>query len=671
MTPDPNPSRQTLHPCDQAGFALISLIIILVVLGILGTLMVSLSDNALKTNITTVSDTRARNIAQSGYRYFASRFRSANVNNSATDVNDTMRELNGTTFFMDGDTATFSFNIETYYYTVLQPPGSMASLLKISNGTIVSLALAGAFPPSRSIPQTGVMAALSDGGGYNFFDYSITRPLDIQMHFAVSVSRVYTGAFLTQAGMQVFQAAPIDKALTPNTLTFNEDHSADLVVNNLNGYLPPQNGMFFFQNDTGDRSKVYVYNTRTEDGPTGTTKLMDIRWIHDPSYFFTYTPSAGEKIIIHSFARINVTGTALPGSTMGSQNTFTRSAALGTSQGGFANKVQPYTPPPYNTKNLEKIWDFDKNVVRIENNDKKSGISAYGGDPNTVLFFHKDNGNKKSEDLITDGQGALIFLKWHDNPDPLSSMPDLVQAWSNNQQRLSYDLQIKFKLAKDENPLKFEHYMMGLCFRLDVKKGNTYGLSLFRHKQVHKGENPDWLDHFSQQDLEKISDEKGTPQLILWKCSGSGGEDYKLLRHVSLLADECTDDLVKCSNDENYLLTDWSTLVLHLEERYTSDDWNSRTNVISAYVRTPEQSGKLFEYLPGSPVHWFFPEFCKADWSPCEDATFTTKDFSQKVPEEIGIHCFDDVNAPHTTFFTDFSIRLVNPGKKADGSCEF
>jgi hypothetical protein len=217
--------------------------------------------------------------------------------------------------------------------------------------------------------------------------------------------------------------------------------------------------------------------------------------------------------------------------------------------------------------------------------------------------------------------------------------------------------------------------MAGFCFRLDTDRGNTYGLSLFRNRRESLGPEPDWLLHFSPEDLDRISDDQGSLHLILWRCrngevNAAGKRGYALLEHMKLDCDPCTRKAVDGSGG----LRDWTTLVLELEERRSQEDPDRRENLISGFVRAPDQGGSApqFDYDPDDPIHWFFSEFCPADWNVRRDDALTTEGFDPAdPPEEIGLHCFDDRNSPWTVFFTDFALRLVSPGGTSEGSGEF
>ncbi len=248
----------------------------------------------------------------------------------------------------------------------------------------------------------------------------------------------------------------------------------------------------------------------------------------------------------------------------------------------------------------------------------------------------------------TEGQNALMVqsdskvleaglsLDWQSIPDL-----NLLSAWQDAGQLLSYDVQIKIGALQQGG--KGYTFMMGISFRLDTDAQERYGVSYFYSDPAEDA--PPWMD-------ETVfgSVRTATPQILLWKVDGA---QFTLLANRELTD---ADNVVGPAKSVDPYLKSWSTILLSLKEEY--DQNGNRRNLISAFV----QGTDVFPL--GSTLVWDQNQFNAVGWDgtsqPIIDSTYTSENFDTRLPKEIGLHCFYDSPAANDMYFDDFGIR-VNP----------
>lgn len=251
--------------------------------------------------------------------------------------------------------------------------------------------------------------------------------------------------------------------------------------------------------------------------------------------------------------------------------------------------------------------------------------------------------------LLMKGTDVEISMDWQGNPDL-----DLVSAWQNEGELLSYEVQVKIK-PRSPGSVQGNHYMFGLSFRLDVAAQDSYGISFFRSVAGNK-KLPSWLTA-----LNGFSGiRNGSPHLVLWERQAGV---ITLMNHYQLT--QADGVLAWDSKEGAWLLDPWSAIYLQVDEDF-SGGGGSRVNHISAFVEGPTV------YPRGGTISWDTGDFNAPSWNaatqPISDGTFTSANFDTRLPAEIGIHAFYDANASQQQFFDDFKMKVEGFGGSSSGA---
>ncbi|RLB91313.1 MAG: hypothetical protein DRH26_08190, partial [Deltaproteobacteria bacterium] len=220
--------------------------------------------------------------------------------------------------------------------------------------------------------------------------------------------------------------------------------------------------------------------------------------------------------------------------------------------------------------------------------------------------------------------------------------PDLDQAWSENNQLLNYETQVKIKLVGQG-----DHFMHGISFRLSPQNPSwtnnnirSYGISYF------KSVDADWpFDVGLDTSFNAIINDSD-PYIVLWEKINNNNTlsllDYKKLT--------MSDGVLNGSN-----LKDWVTIVVKLEEKFTGSG-GTRENHISGFIQGPDN-------IPLGTIDWDYSDYNIVSWNtndpqPVLDDSLTTTDFGTDKPDEIGIHAFHESSKGNKQYFSDFSLKL-------------
>ena len=274
-----------------------------------------------------------------------------------------------------------------------------------------------------------------------------------------------------------------------------------------------------------------------------------------------------------------------------------------------------------------------------------------------------------------------IGLDWFEK----TGLPQLHEVREKNDDFLSYQLQVKFKLDPTGVAMG-NHFMAGLSFRLGAVAGSScgktdsssYGISFFKSDSTHKPPPPDpptmtdvtWFDDFSSGNI-KLSDlSNGEIYLVLWKQVPPIDNDLDGFFDEDPIDGTDNDGDGEIDEDptertvldyrllgEN--LKDWSTIAVKILE--SKEVGESRKNEIFVHVKEHPD-------YPRNKIRWDF------DWNNpvlyFEDKTnpLTSINFETPPPPpypyEVGIHAFYDGQANNDLFFDDFSLVVFGKGIK-------
>lgn len=271
------------------------------------------------------------------------------------------------------------------------------------------------------------------------------------------------------------------------------------------------------------------------------------------------------------------------------------------------------------------------------------------GTGNGSLGFQSRKGPRKDEGEKKIQTYHAIFLSlgwWKTSP----GNPDFAQAWSDKNELLSYEAQIKVKVETKGG--HGDHFMHGISFRLspqdpdwdDLGSIQMYGISYFKSM--------DSIWPFNVR-LDESFDAimNNCVYIVLWEKSGSS-DTLSLMDYRKLTA---SDDVLDGSD-----LKDWSTILLRLEEKFTGPG-GTRQNHISGFIQ-----GSFTN--PLGAVEWDYGKYNRVQWkthhlNPVLDNFLITTTFGTFKPDEIGLHAFYDSTADNKQYFADFGLKLGATGK--------
>ena len=272
-------------------------------------------------------------------------------------------------------------------------------------------------------------------------------------------------------------------------------------------------------------------------------------------------------------------------------------------------------------------------------------VKLVSGTTEGALVLKSNKGFKIGKGKYSIQQYYPILLSlgwWKTNPDN----PDLAQAWTDNNDLLSYEAQVKIKLDD-----KADHFMHGISFRLSPQNPDwakywslrSYGISYF------KSEDSNWP--FSNVLLNGFNGiMNNSVYIVLWEKRDSSKNlfliDYKKLT---------TSDGVLVGS----ALKDWSTIFLKIEEKLDGPG-GTKQNHISGFIQGTST-------IPLGTIDWVYGNYNIVQWNtnnpqPVLDNSLTTTNFNTIKPDEIGLHAFYDGNANMKQYFADFSLRLAASG---------
>lgn len=346
-------------------------------------------------------------------------------------------------------------------------------------------------------------------------------------------------------------------------------------------------------------------------------------------------PADASRTIIYS------TGIANPGSWFESKYDLTSNFSK--SGGGDLTDIVGLTVPDENGNPvLNPIWTVTGGPKIKYGKGKGFG----NGNGNLGLQGNKGGTKGKGKNQIQLYYPILLSLGWwKTTPDN----PDLAQAWTDNNDLLSYEAQVKIKLEITGG--QGDHFMHGISFRLSPQNSDwakwgtlrSYGISYFKSK------NSTWP--FSNVLLNGFNGiMNNSVYIVLWEKRDSSQNlfliDYKKLT---------TSDGVLDGSD----LKDWSTIFLKLEEKLDGPG-GTRQNHISGFIQGTST-------IPLGTIDWVYGNYKIVQWNnnnpqPVLDNSLITTNFSTIKPNEIGLHAFYDSNASNKQYFADFSLKLAASG---------
>jgi hypothetical protein len=410
----------------KSGSVLIGLVLTMIVFAALGAAILPMFSSASLNQVSANLDQKAYYMAESGFRYAASRYLHGGT---GEDRDNALTNLSGNTFTLSGQNSGFTIDVESFFYNTSS--GTSGIAYKKVPTEIVTTTV-----PSGS---TGKLAVYNSGvSNYNLTTYT---------GYTVAEDRLgisFTGASLTPvSGARIFPSATLATTVTnqamPSTLVLGANDDLSL--------FPLKGGTFRIitvsgsTGSTAPHPDLYTYTTLTPNTRTlsGITKLSGTT--------ATVTLGSTQRVVLQRFIRLKSTGTAGD-----------------TSSNIFASRPLTYTIP----------------VEALSGSGSGSG-SGFSGGSTGSLDFNVDGSRPFTS---TSNLGSYVV---DDGKLQITDVNSGQQTFftiypTTNAINSDYELQVKIEV-RDHPEVK---HMVGLTFRKQsdtINPGNnkrSYGVSFLR-----------------------------------------------------------------------------------------------------------------------------------------------------------------------------------------------
>jgi prepilin-type N-terminal cleavage/methylation domain-containing protein len=443
---------------NKKGSVLIALIVTMVVLSSIGAAMVSLTSTSTFSRTGSNSAERAYFLAESGYRYAASRYLNA-ADETAKD-NELVAMHAQQTFTLLNDNGQFQLRVYPYYF---KTTGSAS----ITPTATLDTAVPGGFPPGLTL-STGRLFI-----GSKFFDY---------------ISATHTGANVTfnfgspipqpPGGTDVLSVA----TSSSNVQTVSKGGDIKLDSNDYARAFPSRNGTIKVD------GHIYAY----EEVDLANNRLTGIYDPAEPN-MSPFSVGANTNIILQKFAKLHSTGVFGQGSIQTKREIIFH-VPLPTSSTGEKEEF-------HDTFEDKSHWEpstLGSHEIKTIGGDKALKVTGIGDVAGAV-----------------GAKGSLITLDWK------STNVDLARAHQAAGHYLSYDAQVKIGFDPSPpwtyDGMPFPDYgMAGISFRQKYN-GDSYGLS-FLHGDNDYVRPSDSITDGIPDELVPLNK---SPMIVLWQQTDS------------------------------------------------------------------------------------------------------------------------------------------------------
>jgi prepilin-type N-terminal cleavage/methylation domain-containing protein len=446
---------------NKHGSVLVGLVVTLLLFAALGAGMVSLIGTSSSSQVTGNTAVRAYYIAESGFRYAASRYLNTTDTNgvcrSQDEKNQVLADLHDGLYTLAGDDGKFRLKILPYYLTVSgnTPLGS----------NVVATQFSGGKPEGFSLPSSGANARIK-----------IDRTT-----YAYSFYNESTGHLTLSKPLAEYACAnAIVKLIGFPAGTTTMTRSGNLTLGD-GGFFPSTQGRFTIAGET------YGYASR--DGNV----LENITNVEDPHEAFGVSVDTDTEVVLEPFVQVRSIG-------MVGQGDLTASREV------VYNVPIPERPHMIMPDVFHDEFDNDLNWRNPVFGDFE--VQGFEGDKALAVT--------DTQPGISSPKAALIAFNWSTKKISFAS------AHKSAGRFLSYDAQVKILFDSLSGPGDWQdgnelgaapdglpkYFMAGIVFRLHENL-NTYGLSLTRGS-ANTAPTPDNI-------AQELIPQDQTPMLVLWQ----------------------------------------------------------------------------------------------------------------------------------------------------------
>ena len=448
---------------NQSGHVLVGLVVIILLFAALGTGLVSLIGTSSTSQVTGNTAVRAYYIAESGFRYAASRYLNTidtnNVCQSQDEKNQTLADLHDDLFTLGGgDDGQFRLKIFPYFLTVNgdTPVGSNTVATQFSGGK----------PEGFTLPSNGVNARIKIGNNIYFY------------------------SFYNQSTGQLTLPNPLAEDACDNAVVKLIGLPAGTATMTKLGSLTLADGSFFPKIQGRFKIAGTAYSYTSRDGNI----LQNIIDVDSPDEAFSISVDTTTEVVLEPFVQVRSIG------------------MVGQGDLAATREVVYNVPIPDERPNT-----LTKEIFHDEFNNDANWQSPRYGDFEVQTF----DGDKAlavtgTQTGISSPKASLIPFNW------TTQRVNFAAAHKSAGRFLSYDAQVKILFDSllspgswdDRNELGTapdglpKYFMAGTAFRLQENL-NTYGLSLTRGS-VNTSPTPDNI-------AQELMPQDQTPMLVLWQ----------------------------------------------------------------------------------------------------------------------------------------------------------
>ncbi|MGD0021427.1 MAG: hypothetical protein ABSC54_03905 [Smithellaceae bacterium] len=315
-----------LRPFLPEGSMIMALVITLLFFSLLVVSMLSTMGSSIFNQLNTTATTKAAYIAKSGYSYLASNYKSQTTEATKNSILET---LHGITYALLNNAGSFVLNVSPYYFRTIT--SHMANGTDLRSGDTINFR----FPGGVTYAPAAGSAAVYMPTAYGWFTYTVSGSANnYTLTLTSRPHNIITNANFTTSVSAGTSVVPMLTTPASNqTLT----NGGNLTVTGASAIYPARFG--FFEIPQADAAHVYTYDTCAGNVFTNITDA------NNPSRTFSYTNVNAYRVVVHTSAQINSTGTFNTGSGQAItpvSNTYSRMAILGYTVGGNSNNASPY-----------------------------------------------------------------------------------------------------------------------------------------------------------------------------------------------------------------------------------------------------------------------------------------------------------------------------------------
>ncbi len=418
---------------NREGSVLIGLIVTMVVISSIGAAMVSLTSTSIFSQVGGNSSERAYFLAESGYRYSASRYLNA-ADETAKD-SELVAMHTQQTYTLLNDNGQFKLQVYPYYFKSGSPTTPPTTTLN----TVVP----GGFPPGLTLP-----GRLKIGSKFFNCDSATQSGPNVTFTMSAPIPPI-------PAGMDVLSVA----ISSNNTQTVIKGGDLYLDSNGYAGAFPLLNGTI------NVKGHVYSYE-RVDHANNCLTGIDDPA---DPNMSdFDVEPNT--DIVLQKFVKLHSTGIFGQGP-MQAQRKIVYHVPLPTSSTGEKEEF-------HDTFENKEHWHdstLGSHEIQITGGDKALKVTGIGDVADS-----------------TDDKGSLITLDWAKTNVDLASAHVIAGHYLSYdaQVKVGFDPLPPWQINGTDFP---EYYMAGLSFR-QKNNGDSYGLSFVRGDNAYVRESDSITD---------------------------------------------------------------------------------------------------------------------------------------------------------------------------------